>query len=97
CAPGGYGRLFGGTARAETTTTSPLSTPAVTEIDLNYAGAQIGVDFGCFNIGDSGAAMNVGLLVGANKGRSTQDQPVPPMGARLISENDFNSRYFGAY
>jgi len=97
CAPGGYGRMFGGTASAETTTTSPLASPALSRIELDYAGAQIGVDFGCFNIGGGGAAVNVGLLGGVNIGKSTQDQPVPPSGARLISENEFESRYFGAY
>ena len=63
----------------------------------DYAGAQIGVDFGCFNVGGGGAAINVGLLAGINIGKSKQDQPVPPTGARLISENEFNSRYFGIY
>ncbi|MCC2688433.1 MAG: hypothetical protein K0S21_1236, partial [Rhizobiaceae bacterium] len=97
CAPGGYGRLFGGGASAETTTTSSASTPMVTEIDLTYAGAQIGVDFGCFNLGDSGASINVGLLGGVNSGSSKQNQPVPPAGSTLISENEFDSRYFGVY
>jgi hypothetical protein len=98
CAPGGYGRFFGGQSTAESTTTSDLpgSDPADSEIDLTYGGAQIGLDFGCFNIGGNGAAVNVGILGGINIGEAKQDQELAP-GQTLFSENEFNSRYVGIY
>ncbi|PWW04468.1 hypothetical protein DFR52_1011167 [Hoeflea marina] len=91
CAPGVYSRLIGGTSTASATTSSPGSTSAATEVEVNYGGLQAGVDWGCFNIGGNGGAVNVGLLGGVNLGTASQNQ------ASIVSDNRFTSTYGGVY
>lgn len=91
CSPGVYGRMTGGTSTASATTTSPGSADATSEVSVNYGGFQAGADWGCFNIGGEGAAVNLGILGGVSLGTTKQNQNL------LASSNRFTSRNIGAY
>jgi fibronectin-binding autotransporter adhesin len=96
CAPGTYTRVTGGKSSAETSTSSPGSTTAQSSVDIVYGGIQFGVDYGCFNLKGEGGAVNFGFLGGLNAGNTSQDDIVSS-GQNVISDNDFQSRYIGAY
>jgi fibronectin-binding autotransporter adhesin len=95
CRPGAYTRGVGANVTAEAETTSPGSASAVSRVSVTFQGVQLGVDYGCFNIGGNGGSINFGLLAGINDGKAKQDQTIGQ--GRIISNSDFQSRYFGAY
>jgi fibronectin-binding autotransporter adhesin len=96
CAPGAYTRLTGGKSTADTTTSSPGSSSADSTVDITYGGIQLGVDYGCFNLKGEGGAVNFGFLGGLNFGNTSQDD-IATSGQNVVSDNDFQSRYIGAY
>ncbi|MBT9373081.1 hypothetical protein [Rhizobium sp. CSW-27] len=95
CRPGTYTRGVGANVTAEAETTSPGSASAVSRVSVSFKGIQLGVDYGCFNIGGNGGSINFGLLAGINDGKAKQDQTIGQ--GRIISNSDFQSRYVGAY
>ncbi|MBK8456305.1 MAG: hypothetical protein IPL47_03645 [Phyllobacteriaceae bacterium] len=96
CAPGTYTRIIGGGARASATTSSAGSTSAPSEVVTLYTGAQLGIDYGCFDIGESGANINIGAVGGFNLGSTSQNQLLPMIG-QLQSAHTFQSQYAGLY
>ena len=101
CGFGSWLRGNAGGARASAGSVATLPSgatfPDTTEIDLVYGGAQAAFDFGCINIKDSDANVNVGLTAGYNFGSTSQNQLSGFTGAPIITDTQFQSRFLGAY
>lgn len=96
--PAFWMRGVGGAARTKTSVVDSLGFESEAEVDLTYAGAQLGADLGWFNMDSADLTVNAGFTAGYNTGRTAQDV-VSSFSNRVTSrtEGDFDSRYASGY
>ncbi|WP_319518980.1 hypothetical protein [uncultured Martelella sp.] len=95
CSPGSYTRMNGGTFETTSTASSNGSGSATTNSDMTYGGVELGIDYGCFDLGENGGQVNFGILGGINSGKISENDTVA--GIRYNGLNEFEQKYFGAY
>ncbi len=104
CGAGTWGRATGGEAEITGDTTTAAGT-FESEVSVDYAGVQGGLDFSCFNAADGGWDLSFGGFAGFNTGDS--QQPVfafdPVLGTLDFTNQtsqiftDFDQSYAGVY
>ena len=106
CAPGTWARATGGRSdlSGQTSSDDGSGSPRThrSDIEVKYAGLQVGTDLSCFNGSVGGWDMAFGVIAGANHGKGTQD--LGDLGTEVIATtrsastaNSFDQAYFGAY
>ena len=91
CGAGPWLRGTGGNATASGTTTGGDLT-STSEVDLEYAGIQFGLDMACFNTDGEGFDIAYGAIGGYNQGSTTQN-----LSNDSTTASDFTQGYGGVY
>ena len=93
CGAGPWIRGTGGYAGA-TGTASVSGFSSTSKVDLNYKGAQFGLDIACFNIQKTGIDVAIGVIGGLNNGSTTQD--LTSVGGGM-TDSTFDQKFAGVY
>ncbi|WP_139221650.1 hypothetical protein [Paracoccus halophilus] len=104
CGVGSWGRVTGGHATADGSTSNGISRVS-SEITADYYGMQVGTDLACFDDRFGGWDMAFGVLGGINRGDTNQPvYAIDPNNSRSLSgtltsynSTDFEQRYVGVY
>ena len=95
CRAGVHGRVDGGGLAATASASAGGGAATDLDVDTRYGGAQIGVDSGCFALGEAATA-RVGVIGGVTSGRSALSQALQA-GVALEATTDFTAYYAGLY
>jgi|GEM_PF-7133652 len=96
CAAGVSGTVQGGTQAATATTSASNGLHAGADVTVNYGGARFDLDFGCLDLGQGDATIQLGLVGAYTAGGVWQLQTLSG-NAMLHSSTQFATGYAGLY
>jgi len=96
CGLGPWARATGGGASATGTSTG-MGGSSTSEVNIEYAGVQAGVDLACFNVADKMIDASFGIIAGMNQGAS--NQPLKNAAGNVFSTTigTFDQGFAGIY